>query len=260
MGSTINARKALLGLVGIVLWLAVWQWATTAGPLAGTAGLTSASETLGASIRLAGEPDLWDALGQTLVMSLTGLGIALVLGVLLGILMGLVPAVFAALDPLIQFLRPIPPVVILPLVLLVLGPTRELGMFLATVAALWPILVQVLVGVRDVDPVALDTARAMRLNWGLSQRTVVLPSALPYLVSGARIGATAALLLSIGVGLLAGAPGLGQLILLAQQSGDASAVFALIVWSGLLGLLYAQVLKALEKLLTRGHRPSEVST
>ncbi len=252
-------RKTVRGVAGVVLWLGVWQWCTTAGPLAGVAGLAPASETLAAFWRNAGDPDFWDALSQTLVMSLSGLGIAIVLGVLLGVVMGLVPVVHAILDPLIQLLRPLPPVVILPLVLLVLGPTRELGVVLASLAALWPILVQVLVGVRDVDPVALDTARAMQLSWGLTQRTVVLPSALPYLASGIRVGATVALLLSIGVGLLAGAPGLGRLILLAEQGGDAPTVFGLILWSGVIGVLFAQVLGTVEKALTRGHQPTEVS-
>lgn len=257
---TTQTLRLARGAVGLVVWLVVWQWFTTAGPLAHTAGLSSATQTFATSADLVGDPDFWAALGQTLVMTLTGVAIAVVVGVLLGVLMGLVPAVFAALDPIIQFLRPVPPVVILPLVLLVLGPTAELGIVLASVAALWPVLVQVLVGVRDVDPVAIDTARAMRLTWGLTQRTVVLPSAVPYLVSGIRIGATAALLLSIGVGLLAGAPGLGRLILIAQQSGDAAKVFGLIIWSGVLGLVFAALLRSLELLATRGHRPLEVST
>ncbi|MGC0239450.1 ABC transporter permease [Arthrobacter sp. SD76] len=162
-----------------------------------------------------------------------------------------------ALDPMIQFLRPLPAVVILPLVLLIFGPTRELGVFLAAFGAVWPILVQVQVGVRDVDPVAIDTARAMNLSWGKTQTAVVLPSATPYIMTGVRIAASAALLLSIGAGLLGGAPGLGRRILLAQESAQSDLAFGLILWSGLLGGALALILNYAERTLVRGGRPLE---
>ncbi|GAA3666911.1 ABC transporter permease [Arthrobacter ginkgonis] len=252
-----TARRLLLGALGIGIWLALWQWSTTGGPLSGTAGLPPATDTLGATAALAADPGFWSTIGETLAMMLAGLLAAVVLGVGLGIAMGLSSRAFAALDPTTQFLRPVPPVVLLPLVLLVVGPTRTLGIVLAAFTAVWPILVQTLVGVRGVDPVALETVRAMRLPWHLRQSSVILPSALPNIATGIRIAASSALMLAIGVGLLAGAPGLGRSILNAQQAGDGTLVFAIIIWSGLLGLATNTLLSAGERALTRNHGPRE---
>lgn len=250
-------RKLSYGAVGIVLWLAIWEWSTTSGPLAGTSGLPAASETLQTTASLIMESSFWATIGQTFSMMLAGLLAATVAGIGLGILMGLSKGAFAALDPSIQFLRPVPPVVLLPLVLLVVGPTSNLGVVLAAFTAIWPILVQTLVGVRGVDPVSLETVRAMRLPWHLRQTAVILPSALPNIATGVRIAASSALMLAIGVGLLAGAPGLGRSILTAQQAGDGTLVFAIIIWSGLLGLVTNAVLTAGERRLTRNHGPRE---
>lgn len=251
------SRRLLLGAGGIGLWLLIWQWSTTSGPLSATAGLPSATGTLAETLKLAANPAFWSAIGDTLAMMLVGLLIATVLGIALGIAMGLSSTVFAALDPTSQFLRPVPPVVLLPLVLLVAGPTSTLGVVLAAFTAIWPVLVQTLVGVRGVDPVALETARAMSLPWKMQQTSIVLPSALPNIATGIRIAASSALMLAVGVGLLAGAPGLGRSILNAQQTGNETLVFAIIIWSGLLGLVTNAVLSRAEQFLTRHHGPRE---
>lgn len=253
-------RRLLLGALGVGIWLALWQWSTTGGPLSGTAGLPPATDTLQATAALAADPEFWNTIGQTLTMMLAGLLAAIVFGVGLGITMGLSSGAFAALDPTIQFLRPVPPVVLLPLILLVVGPTSTLGIVLAAFTAVWPILVQTLVGVRGVDPVTLETVRAMRLPWHMRQTSVILPSALPNIATGIRIAASSALMLAIGVGLLAGAPGLGRSILNAQQAGNGTLVFAIIIWSGLLGLATNAVLSGGERALTRNHGPREELT
>ncbi|KSV84138.1 ABC transporter permease [Sinorhizobium sp. GL28] len=245
------------GLVGFALWLLIWQWATTAGPLAGISGIPTMSAAVGEAIGLVGDAGFWSAIGETLAMALAGLAIALVVGIVLGVLTAIWAPANEALDPTIQFLRPLPAVVILPLMLLILGPTRELGIFLAAYGALWPILVQIQIGVRDVDPVALDTARAMTLPWMKIQTAVVLPSAAPYIMTGVRIGATAALMLAIGAGLLGGAPGLGQRILIAQESAQSDLAFGLILWSGVIGVLFALTVNVAERIIVRGRRPLE---
>lgn len=248
-----------LGFAGIALWLGAWQWFTTAGPLSGVAGLPTATDTLTTSFDLLSQSTFWGAVADTLYMAVIGLVVAIVLGVVLGVTMGLSKLVDQLLDPTIQFLRPVPPVVLLPLVLLIVGPTPALGVALASFAAVWPILTQTLVGVRSVDPVALETARSMRISWTRTQTRVVLPSSLPSIATGVRIAGSSALMLAVGVGLLAGAPGLGRLILLAQQTGQSTLVFAIIIWSGVLGLLVSIILTYLERALTRGHRPTEAA-
>lgn len=251
-------RTTGLGVAGLALWLAIWQWSTTSGPLVGISGLPSATATLMESARLLVSPAFWSAVGATLSMTALGLGAAVAVGLGLGIAMGLSPVIEAALGPLAEFMRPVPPVVLLPLILLLLGPTSQLGIVLAAFTAVWPVLTQTLVGVKGVDPVALETARAMRLPWRLLQTKVILPSSLPFIATGVRIAGSSALMLAIGVGLLGGAPGLGRLILTAQQAGQGTVVFGIIIWSGVIGILISALLSALERLLTRGHRPSGI--
>ncbi|YCK79942.1 ABC transporter permease subunit (plasmid) [Arthrobacter sp. D3-18] len=250
-------QNVAYGIAGALIWLGTWQWFTTAGPFAGIAGFPTMTGSVAQTLGLIWEPSFWAAVGETLKMAFAGLSIAVVAGLVVGLITGLSHWSHEALDPTIQFLRPLPPVVILPLVLLVLGPTTELGIFLAAFAAVWPILVQVQAGVRDVDPIALDTAQSMSLTWFRTQTAVVIPSAIPFIITGVKIAASAALLLSIGAGLLAGAPGLGKLILIAQEANQSDLAFGLILWSGVLGTSLALILTWAERTLVRGRRTLE---
>ena len=251
--STMTSR-AVLAVLGFALWLASWQWATGAGPLRDVYGLPTAGGTLAEVVRLSSDASFWEAVVQTLMTTLAALLIAAVLGVAFGVAMGTSTWIGAALEPVTQFLRPIPALVALPLVLLVVGPTTELAVVLAVMGAVWPILIQSQVGVRDVDPVALDTARAMSLSRRLTQIHVVLPSALPYFATGVRIATGIALMMCIGAGILGGSPGLGRSIAVAQQTGEPSTVFGMLVWAGLIGLVLNAGLAIAEKRLARGRR------
>lgn len=257
--STARFRMAVGGLVGCLSWVCLWQFATTVWPFAEVPGLPTAFAAFERAATLGVEREFWSAVAATLVMALIGLAAALVGGVSIGVITGLSRFADELLDPTVQFMRALPPVVILPLVLLVLGPSSQLGIFLAAFAAVWPVLVHTQVGVRDVDPVALDAARSLSLGWMKTQWSVVLPSALPNITTGARIAASNAVLLAIGCGLLAGSPGLGSSIAVAQRSDQPDLAFALILWGGVLGLAIAQTLKAVESRTVHG-RPVEELT
>lgn len=251
-----SARVApiLRGLGGFVLWLGLWQLLTTTGPLADTRGLPTALGTLQSASGLVGDSAFWSAVGTTFKDALAAMAIVIVLGTSVGVAMGLWRPVEWLLEPSSQFLRPIPAVVLLPLVLLVYGPTSELAVALAVLGGVWPVLIHAQIGVRSVDPVALDTGRAMGLPWHMRQTAIVLPSALPSFVTGVRIASSLTLMLVIGAGVLGGSPGLGQTIMLAQQTGDAERVFAILLWAGVLGVALNGLLSAIEKRLNRGRR------
>jgi ABC-type nitrate/sulfonate/bicarbonate transport system permease component len=256
---TRSLRRAALGVAGIIVWLVCWQWATTVGPLAGTRGLPSASATFQEALELATRASFWASMGVTLATSIVALGLALLIGLVVGVVSGLSPVAFAILDPLVQFLRPLPPVVLLPLILLLMGPSTELAVFLAAFAATWPILIQTQAGVMAADPVMLDTARSMALPWWRTQVHVVVPGALPFVATGVRIAAAASLMLTVGAGIIAGTPGIGRLVVVAQETGQAEAVFAIIIWSGVLGLAFALTLGGLERVLLK-NSAREVTT
>ena len=185
-----------------------------------------------------------------------GLGIACLVAIPSGILIGSSPLLYRALRVPIEFLRPIPSVALIPLAVLVYGSGLQSKVFLAAFAATWPLLMQTLYGVQDVDPVATDTARSFGFSRGSRLLRVTLPSAVPYIATGIRISAAVALILVVTAELVIGAPGLGREINLARQGSNVELMYALILATGLLGLLVNQLFTWAERRVLRWH-PSQ---
>jgi ABC-type nitrate/sulfonate/bicarbonate transport system permease component len=179
----------------------------------------------------------WSALGDTLTGWALGLAIAVGAGIVVGVLLSVVPHLREATASTIEFLRPIPSVALIPLAVLLYGTELKSVLLLVVYASFWQILIQVLYGVQDVDPVAEETARSYGLGTWARVRHVLWPSALPYVMTGVRLAAAVALILTITAELVIGAPGLGATIAVAQASQAVPEMYALIVVTGLLGLL-----------------------
>jgi len=179
----------------------------------------------------------WSALGDTLTGWALGLAIAVGAGIVAGVLLSVVPYLREATASTIEFLRPIPSVALIPLAVLLYGTELRSVLLLVVYASFWQILIQVLYGVQDVDPVAEETARSYGLGTWARVRHVLWPSALPYVMTGVRLAAAVALILTITAELVIGAPGLGATIMVAQTSQAVPEMYALIVVTGLLGLL-----------------------
>jgi ABC-type nitrate/sulfonate/bicarbonate transport system permease component len=115
------------------------------------------------------------------------------------------------------------------------------------------VLVQVLYGVQDVDPVARDTARTYRFRTLTQARTVIWPTALPYVVTGFRLASAVALILTVTGELIIGTPGLGKLLAVAQQSGAVASMYALVIVTGLLGIAVNIFARLVERRVLRWH-------
>jgi ABC-type nitrate/sulfonate/bicarbonate transport system permease component len=115
------------------------------------------------------------------------------------------------------------------------------------------VLIQVLYGVADVDQVAMQTAKSYGFSRAQLVKDVVFPTMLPYLMTGIRLAASVALVLAITAELIIGAPGLGREIALAQSGGAISGMYALIVATGLLGLVINLVMRQIEKRVLNWH-------
>lgn len=135
---------------------------------------------------------------------------------------------------------------LIPLAALLFGTGAGSRLVLVVYASFWPVLVQVLHGVQDVDPVQRDTARAYGLGRWARARHLTWPTALPYVFTGVRLAAAVALVLAITSELVIGNPGLGQRLAVAQSSGAVPAVYALVVVAGLLGVVVNLGARALE--------------
>lgn len=249
---TSSALSVVVGAFGIVCALGAWQLAATVGPLSASP-LPAATEALGEAVRMLGTAQLWQAIGDTLGMALVGLVLAVVVGVLLGVAIGTSPVAMHATRVPLEFLKPIPPIVILPVVVLVLGPTANMGTFLVFFGCVIAIAVQSAAGVFDTDPVARATARSYGMGDAEILGRVVLPSALPYIGTAVRVAAPTSLVVAVVAGLLGGGPGLGQSLLLAQISGNQAQLFAYVVILGVLGLLIQGLSQQGERMLLHWH-------
>ncbi|MCX4855435.1 ABC transporter permease [Streptomyces canus] len=179
----------------------------------------------------------WTALGDTLTGWALGLAIAVSAGIVIGVIVSVVPYLREATASTIEFLRPIPSVALIPLAVLLYGSELRSVLLLVVYASFWQVLIQTLYGVQDVDPVADETARSYGLGTWARIRHVLWPTALPYVMTGVRLAAAVALILAITGELVIGAPGLGARIAVAQNSQAVPEMYALIVVTGLLGLL-----------------------
>jgi ABC-type nitrate/sulfonate/bicarbonate transport system permease component len=217
------------------------------------------SEMIGRLVEEAGTSGFWSAVGNTLQGWALGLGIACAIAIPAGILIGSTPMLYRALRGVIEFLRPIPSVALIPLAVLVYGSGLESKVFLASFAATWPLLMQTLYGVQDVDPVATDTARSF--GFGRAQRLlrVTLPSAVPYIATGVRISAAVALILVVTAELVIGAPGLGRQINLARQGANVELMYALILATGVLGVALNLVFTRIERRVLHWHPSQRVA-
>ncbi|WP_235928468.1 ABC transporter permease [Nesterenkonia haasae] len=181
--------------------------------------------------------DFWSALGSTVSGWLLGLTIAVIIGGVGGILIASFRILDRLLSSTVEFLRPIPSVALVPVAALLFGTSMEATLLLVVFASTWQVLVQVIYGVRDVDKVALETARTYRLGTVRTIRSVMLPSLMPYLIIGVRLAAAVALILQITGELIIGTPGLGRLISVAQSSAAVPTMYALVLVSAFLGVL-----------------------
>lgn len=203
-----------------------------------------------------GTSRFWSAVGETMQGWAIGLAIAIVAAVPLGALAGMSSFVFRSTQFLVDFLRPIPPVALLPLLVLVVGIGAGIAVWEAAIGAFFPLFFQTIYGVRDRDPVTDDTAHVYRLNAWMRFRFVILPGSAPYIATGLRISASIALLLVVGTEMVIGIPGLGRNIVDAQNASDPETTYALVVASGLLGVAIMTVLRAVERRALHWH-PSQ---
>lgn len=247
--------EVLVPLLSIAGALAVWELVSRAG-LVAARDLPTMSSTFEELASMAETGDFWVAFFQTVRGWAIGLGLATVLAVPLGIALGSSELAARAFRVPIEFLRPIPSAALIPVLFLTLGTNLKSEVFLATFGAFWPLLVQTMYGVHDVDPVALDTARSFGVPRLRRLARITLPSSVPYIVTGLRISSTVALILAFTAELFMGTPGLGHELNYASAFGLTTRIYALALATGFLGVAVHYLMVALERRALRWH-PSQ---
>ncbi|HWL01524.1 MAG TPA: ABC transporter permease [Microbacteriaceae bacterium] len=238
------------GAIGVLALIVVLELVSRSG-LIRTSFLPPFDEVLIRMVTLWGDPTFLRDVGATVSAYLLSMAIAIAVAVPLGVVLGLARPIYRATRAVIELVRPIPPVALIPLVLLVAGSGLQLKLVVAVFAAVWPIIFNTLYGVHDVDPYAKDMARSFHLGRFGIVRRIVLPSAAPFIMTGVRVASSIALIVVVTVELVAGgAEGVGAFIARERANGYEGAytnVLAATLAAGFIGLVINLLIGGVER-------------
>lgn len=208
--------------------------------------LPPASTVLVEAFHLPTEPDFRIALFTTLRVWATGLTIAACAAIPVGTVIGALPPAERLTRPLLEMLRPIPPVALIPLALLAFGNTGRMAVAVVAFACSWPMLIHAIRGLRATDPLAVETLRTFGFGRAAVLWYAALPAAAPFIATGVRVAAGIALIVTVTAELYAGGgEGIGSWLIEAGASaGQTHVILAAVVWTGLLGLILDAALSA----------------
>lgn len=222
------------GFVLIAVLLAAWEYAS-AMRLIDPISMPRVSLIAAAWLKTIDGGPLLQAVVPTLGRIFAGFALAAVIAVPLGLLMGSIPMVYRLLEPATELIRPIPSSAYIPVAILFLGIDNEMKVFVIVVACLFPILLNTYGGVRGIDPVLIDTGRTFGLSRAKALWQIVLPAALPNILTGMRISLGIALIVAVVAEMIAGNSGIGYFILDMQRIFRVPEMFAGIFTLGVLG-------------------------
>ncbi len=181
-----------------------------------------------------------------------GFGLAAIVGVLVGTIVGQSTWAMRGLDPIFQVLRTVPPLAWLPISLAAFRDANPSAIFVIFITAIWPILINTSVGIRNIPQDYRNVAAVLRLNQIEFFWKIMLPSAAPYIFTGLRIGVGLAWLAIVAAEMLTGGVGIGFFIWDAWNSSKLSDIIIALVYIGLVGFVLDRLIAALASIVTRG--------
>ena len=242
------AAIALRVAVGVFIFFLILEFVTRL-ELVPPIYLPRASTVVRRMVELLHDPKFLSHVLATLYAWAVGLGVATLISVPIGILIGTSELAYKMSSPVIEFIRPIPSVALIPLGILLWGQGFSMKVILVAYAATWPILFNAVYGVHDVDPIAVQTARCFGLKQSAILRRICLPSAAPFIFTGLRISASIGLIVVIGAELLASADsGIGSYILfVSSNGGQMDSVLAGAAIAGIIGAIINSALGLIDR-------------
>lgn len=219
-----------VGLLPLIVALALWQMIAPAD----SPNLPPPSTWWTAVHGLAADGSLAPAVEATLKSFAAGLTTACVCGFTLGLLIGVLPWLNRFTGMLLEYLRALPPPVVVPIAILMLGfsPSMQIGVIAFTTA--WPILLNTIAGVAGIRAQLLDVGRSLRMSWPERMWKIVIPATLPAFLIGARVAVSLAIVVTLLVEMFTGLPGIGLLMVTGQRNFNSAQVFGLLAVVGLL--------------------------
>ena len=248
------SRQFSLSLLSVGLLLLLW-WAITALGLVAPLFLPPPQVVLQKLILIASpqgfmDATLWQHLGASLARMLVALFFAALIGIPVGIAMGLSPAIRGLLDPLIELYRPVPPLAYLPLMVIWFGIGETSKILLIYLAIFAPVVLSTVAGVRHAQQVRLRAAASLGATRWQQLRWVILPGALPEILTGLRIGLGVGWSTLVAAELIAATRGLGFMVQSAGEFLATDVVLAGIAVIAVIAFGLELSLRALQRRLT----------
>jgi len=242
-------RRTFRSSIAIVAFLLFWEVAPRVG-LAEPAFLPPLSTVLGTGWELIKNGQLPSHVQASLSRSLVGFALAIAHAVPLGLVIGWYRRFASIVNPLLEAMRNTAALALLPVFILVLGIGESSKIALVVYSCSWPILLNTIAAVRNVDPLLIKSARTMGLSPFQLFRKVILPASIPTIFVGIRLAGAYSLLVLVAAEMVGAKAGLGYLIIYAQYNFQIPAMYVGILSITVLGLLFNQVLQQVEKRFT----------
>lgn len=244
-------------LITVALILLFWQIAAS-GPQSSLPPPTKiweeAKDLIVEPFYWAGSQDI--GLGWRILVSLQrvaiGFSLAAVVGVLLGALVGQSVWAMRGLDPVFQVLRTVPPLAWLPLSLAAFRDSQPSAIFVIFITAIWPVIINTAVGIRNIPQDYRNVAQVLRLNQIEFFFKIMVPSAAPYIFTGLRIGVGLSWLAIVAAEMLTGGVGIGFFIWDAWNSSRLSDIIVALVYIGVVGFLLDRLVALIGHVVTHG--------
>lgn len=240
--------KLLTGLFSVALGVVIWEMLSWRfRPLF----LPSPGLTLQAVAELWDDGTLIQSIGASLARILAGWSLGLVIGIPVGIVMGYFSFVRRLLDPYVEFFRFIPPIAFVTLAVIWLGPGEASKVALILYTTIFIVMINTIAGVLSVSELRLRAAATLGANRLQTLLTVIFPSTVPYMVTGARIAMGNSFLTIVSAEIVAAQVGLGSMIWTSRNYGKTEWVFVGIIALGLLGYTCDRVVRIVVKRMLR---------
>lgn len=251
------SRQITLSLGTLVVILAVW-WTVAALQLISPLFLPAPGQVLQKLITIAGpqgfmDATLWQHLAASLARIVIALLAAVLLGVPVGIAMGLSPTIRGILDPIIELYRPVPPLAYLPLMVIWFGIGETSKILLIYLAIFAPVAMSALAGVRSAQQVRVRAAQSLGASRAQVLWFVILPGALPEILTGLRIGLGVGWSTLVAAELIAATRGLGFMVQSAGEFLATDVVLAGIAVIAVIAFILELGLRTLQRRLTPWH-------
>jgi NitT/TauT family transport system permease protein len=239
-------QRSLLLFALVVVWEAVPRLGLT-----DPAFLPPFSEVVSAGWQLAQTGELYDDVGASLLRAVSGFLISVALIVPLGLAIGWYGRLGDLLNQMIEVCRNTAPLALLPVFILLLGIGELSKITMVIYSCAWPLLLNTVAGVKQVDPLLVKSARTMGATPGQLFRKVILPAALPTIFVGIRLASASAMLVLVASEMVGAKAGLGYLIIYSQYSFLIPQMYFGILAITVIGLTFNALLEALERYLMR---------